>query len=142
MNLYVGSIVLIVSSVLTYQIAQKFVPHDLNPWHVLVVAYTVALAFCVAASVLDRSVKPLLESLRTTNIAVPLVGIAAVGIELGWILAFRAGWRLNITGLVSNVTVAMLVAPIGYLFFKEKLNVQNLIGIVLCLVGLSLVVRR
>lgn len=142
MNPYVASIALIVSSVLAYQIAQKYVPHDLNPWHALVVVYAVALAFCVAASLLDRSGKGFLESLRGVNLAVPLVGVAAVGIELGWILAFRAGWQLSITGLVSNVTVALLVAPIGLLFFREKLSPQNLLGMALCLIGLSLVVRR
>jgi uncharacterized membrane protein len=140
--MYVGSILLIVSSVLAYQLAQKFVPHDLNPWHALVVVYAVALAFCVAASLLDRSGKGFLESMRGVNLAVPFVGVAAVGIELGWILAFRAGWQLSITGLVSNVTVALLVAPIGLLFFKDKLGVQNLIGMALCLIGLSLVLRK
>jgi uncharacterized membrane protein len=141
-NLYLASISLIVTSVLIYQIAQKNVPHDLNPWHVLVVVYAVALAFCIVASLLDRSGKGFLDSVRGVNLAVPLVGVAAVGIELGWILAFRAGWALNITGLVSNVTVALLVAPIGYLFFKEKLSLANIIGMALCLIGLSLVVRR
>ena len=142
MNLYVASISLIVSSVLIYQIAQKNLPHDLNPWHALVVVYAVALAFCIVASLLDRSGKGFLDSMRSVNLAVPLVGVAAVGIELGWILAFRAGWALNIMGLVSNVTVAVLVAPIGYLFFKEKLSLPNIIGMALCLIGLSLVVRR
>jgi uncharacterized membrane protein len=142
MNIYIGSVALIVSSVLAYQIAQKFVPHDINPWHALVVVYAVALAFCIVASVLDRSGKGFLESLRAVNWAVPMVGIAAVGIELGWILAFRAGWRLSVTGLVSNVTVALLVAPIGFFFFKDKLSTQNLIGMALCLIGLSLVVQK
>lgn len=142
MNLYLASISLIVSSVLIYQIAQKNVPQGVNPWHVLVVVYAVALAFCIAASLLDRSGNGFLESMRGLNLAVPMVGVAAVGIELGWILAFRAGWQLNITGLVSNVTVAVLVAPIGLVFFKEKLNLQNIVGMALCLIGLSLVVRR
>lgn len=142
MNVLLPSIVLIVSSVLTYQIAQKYVPHELNPWHALVVVYVVALGFCIVASLLDRGAKPFFESMREVNLAVILVGVAAVGIELGWILAFRAGWPLSITGLVSNVTVAMLVAPIGFLFFKEKLSVQNIAGIALCLIGLALVVRR
>ncbi len=142
MNLYLASISLIVTSVLVYQIAQKNLPHDLNPWHALVVVYAVALGFCVLASLFDRSGKGFLDAVRGVNWAVPLVGVAAVGIELGWILAFRAGWALNITGLVSNVTVAVLVAPIGLLFFKEKLSPQNLIGMALCLIGLSLVVRR
>lgn len=141
MNAYLGSIVLLVGSIALYQVAQRLLPRALNPWHALVVVYAVALALCVAATLLERG-RPFGESLRSLNWAVPVVALAAVGIELGWILAFRSGWTLSTTGLLSQVGVTMLVVPVGLLFFRERLSGLNIAGVALCLLGLALATRR
>ena len=68
--------------------------------------------------------------------------MSVVGIELAWILAVRAGGQISLTGLIANISVAMLAIPIGVYFFKEKLSTPNLIGAALCLIGLVLVSRK
>jgi uncharacterized membrane protein len=135
-------IALIVGSVVLYQVSQKLLPENINPWHALMLYYLLAFVMTVAATLVDRPSQSFLESVRQSNWAVPLVALSIVGIEVGWILAFRAGGSLSLTGLIVNVTVAVVVIPLGLLFFKEKISLVNIAGMVLCVVGLILISRR
>jgi len=140
MNPFFFSFALLVVSVITYQISQKFVPAGLNPWHVFFLVYTLAALVCLGFTV--SSGKSLLETVKSTNWAVWLLSLAVVGIELGYLLAFRAGWRAGVLGLTFNVTAALVMAPVGLLLFKEKLSAVNLLGGLICVVGLVLLSRR
>ena len=140
MNPYIFSFVLLVLSIITYQISQKFVPTEINPWHVFFLVYTLAAVICLIFSL--SSGKSLLESVKSTNGAVWLLGFTVVGIELGFLLAFRAGWLASTLGLSSSITVAVVMVPVGLLLFKEKLSPVNLLGGLICVVGLVLLSRR
>ena len=140
MNSYILSFVLLVLSIITYQISQKYVPDSLNPWHVFFWVYTIAAIICLVFAL--SSGKSPLETIKQTNWAVWLLGLAVVGIELGFLLAFRAGWRASTLGLTSSITVALVMVPVGLLLFKEKLSPINLLGGLICVVGLALLSRR
>ncbi|NJK45578.1 MAG: EamA family transporter [Pleurocapsa sp. SU_196_0] len=142
MNAALLPIALIVGSVVLYQVSQKLLPENINPWHALMLYYLLAFVMTVAATLVDRPSQNFLESVRQSNWAVPLVALSIVGIEVGWILAFRTGGSLSLTGLIVNVAVAVVVIPIGLLFFKEKISLVNIAGMVLCVVGLILISRR
>jgi uncharacterized membrane protein len=133
--------VLLISSVLVYQISQKLIPKDINSWHVLFFVYVIGAGLCLLMGLLEQKVT-FWQSLKASNFSVITLAISVVGIELGFLLALRAGWPLSRTGITANVTVALLVIPIGLLFFKERLHSLNLVGILLCVLGLILVVRR
>jgi uncharacterized membrane protein len=62
--------------------------------------------------------------------------------KIGFLLAYRAGWNINVGSLIVSVAVALLLIPTGALLFKEHLSAANVTGIVLCLVGLVLVMLR
>jgi hypothetical protein len=66
------------------------------------------------------------------------VGIAIVGVEMGVLLAYRAGWRVSVGSTVVNAALAVLLIPIGILYFGERLTAGNALGIVLCVGGLLL----
>lgn len=68
-----------------------------------------------------------------------LIGLSVIGIELGYILAYRSGWNINSTALFSNTAVGVLIIPLGYVFFQEGLSINKTIGIVLCIAGLILI---
>jgi drug/metabolite transporter (DMT)-like permease len=142
MNFYVMSMVLLVLSVTTYQLAAKFVPHTLSPWHVFTVVYIIGAVLCIVAGFIDSSKQSLWEALRGSNWAVFVLGFAVVGIETGYLLAFRAGWKLSITGVVSNAAAAAVMFPVGVLLLKERLTPVNIVGVVVAIVGLFLIVKR
>jgi drug/metabolite transporter (DMT)-like permease len=135
-------IALIAGSILIYQIAQKLLPQAINPWHALIMYYVGALGITLVIAFFDRSSGPFLDSLRNANWAVVAVTISIVGIEVGWILAFRSGSALSLTGLIVNAVVAIVVIPIGLIFFKEKLSLVNMAGIALSLLGLVLISQK
>jgi len=139
-NTYLLSFALVVLSIIAYQISQKSVPAGLNPWHVFFLVYAVAAVICLILAL--SSGKGLLESVRQSNWAVWLLGLAVLGGELGYLLAFRAGWRASTLGLSVSITVAVVLVPLGVLLFKEKLSPVNLLGVALCVVGLVLLSRR
>ncbi len=136
------TLLLLVLSLVVYQVAQKILPQGLNPWHVLAIVYASSLVLCVLVGLLDSRGKTLLQTLRESNWAVPMLAISVVGIELAWILALRAGWRLSVFGLLGNVSAAMIVALVGVLAFKEKLSLQNMAGMVVSVLGLWLLMGQ
>jgi uncharacterized membrane protein len=141
MSPYLLALSLLISSILAYQISQKLLPH-LSAWHLLSVVYGLALTVCLGFALFEAKEKPLLEGLRGMTWPVALLAASVVGIELAWILAVRAGGQISLTGLIANVSVAMLAIPIGVFFFRERLNTVNLVGVALCLIGLGLVSRK
>ncbi len=137
-----GPLALIVGSVVLYQVSTKLLPKGLNHWHALMLFYALALLLTVVMTLFDRPTRSLLEDMRKLNWAVPLVALSVVGIELGWIMVFRAGAGLSLTGLIVNVAVAVIVIPIGLLFFSEKISLVNVSGMALCLIGLVLISQK
>ncbi len=142
MNLFVLSMVILVLSAATYQLAAKFIPHALSPWHVLTIVYLIGVVLSLIASFIDTSEQTLWQTLRASNWAVFVLGFAVVGIEAGYLLAFRSGWRLNVTGVFSNTAAAILLFPMGVLILKERMTTLNIVGLVVALLGLFLIVRR
>jgi drug/metabolite transporter (DMT)-like permease len=142
MNFFALSMVILVVSAASYQLAAKFIPHSLSPWHVLTVVYIIGVILSVIAGWLDFSKQTLWEAFRNSNWAVFVLGFAVVGIETGYLLAFRAGWKLNITGVFSNAAAAILLFPIGILMLKERMTTVNIVGLIITIIGLYLIVRR
>lgn len=140
MSFYLPMLMLI-TSVATYQIAAKLAPPHLNPWHLLSFVYATALLIVLGVGSLDRQ-NTLLQTFKQTNGAVWVLGCAVVGIELGFLLVYRAGWKISLAGIISSVAVTSLMLPVGLLFFREKLSAINLVGMALCVLGLVFVTRR
>lgn len=71
------------------------------------------------------------------------LGVAAgiVGIELGFLLAYRAGWNLGYAALSSNVLTALVLLPLGYLLFREQPSLGKLGGMALSMGGLWMMLR-
>jgi len=50
------------------------------------------------------------------------LAFAVVAIETGYLMAYRQGWQLNRASLFSNVTVAVLLIPVGMIPFQEQIS--------------------
>lgn len=123
-----------------YQILLKSARPEVNILGVLTVAY---LAAFVAAGLLWFRFQDLgANRLETRDIAIGvMLGLSIVGLEYGFVSAFRAGWPLNSAGAIVNVAVALLVVPIGYFFFAEQMSWTKALGLMLCCGGLLLIAR-
>jgi uncharacterized membrane protein len=134
--------VLTVVGMLFYHISQKSIPRDMNPFLVTILAYAVGIVFCAVCAFAYPNRKTFATSLKETNWAVITLGIAAASIELGFLLAYRAGWRISIAAVATNAAVTVMLIPIGLIVFKDHLSLRNIVGLIFCVAGLALVVRE
>lgn len=142
MSLFWLAIALVISTNLVYHLAQKSIPRDVHPLVSVFASYVIALitTLCLFPFFPVRpSLGAAVRQLRWSTVA---VGISIVGIEIGFLLAYRAGWRISLGSTATAAAVAVLLIPAGLLFYGEKLSAANVAGIVLCIAGLALVVQR
>lgn len=137
--MYVFSIVLIVCSNILYNICQKSTPEHVNPFFSLLVTYLTAAVLTTAAYMLNAGDKTIMQSAKELNWTSMVLGISIVGLEFGYLMAYRAGWNISIGSLVANILLAIMLIPVGILVYKEGFAAVKLLGIVFCLAGLVLI---
>lgn len=134
--MYLFSILLAIIGTLLYHVFQKITPTDVHPMITLTVTYatsTLLSIFLIPIFPLSTSLGEMIKKVNWVSIA---LGIAIVGVEVAYLLAYRAGWQISLAAIVSNVAVAVLLIPVGMLLFREKISTVNYVGIVLCILGL------
>jgi drug/metabolite transporter (DMT)-like permease len=136
------SIALTVGSNVLYHIAQKSIPRGVHPLLSVAVTYAVALLVTLLLWPIAPGATPRLSDLSGLNWATIGVAVAIVGVEVGFLLAYRAGWDVSVGSLVVSAAVALLLVPVGILMFGERLSAANAAGIVLSVLGLVLMMVR
>lgn len=136
MFMYVFSIVLIVASNIVYNVCQKSTPQNANPFSALLITYLTAAILTLVTSLFYKSDKGFFQSFSELNWTSMALGVAIVGLELGYLLAYRAGWNISLGSLVANIILALMLIPIGLLFYKEGFAFHQIIGVVFCILGL------
>ena len=139
---YLAPFLLAVAGLATYHIAQKAVPVAAHPLALLAVAYAIAAAACVAMLPFFSPGQSLRAAFGTVPWMVVFVALGMLGLEIGYLLAYRAGWQLSITAVAASTLVALVLVPVGAAFFREAITPMRVAGIVLCLAGLALLARR
>lgn len=109
---------LTVTGMVLYHLSQKAIPKEANPFLVVVVAYAVGIALCLLFALVFPGKKSLIETLKGSNWAVFTLGAAAALIELGFLLAYRTGWRISTAAVATNAAAAVMLIPIGLFIFK------------------------
>lgn len=138
MSLY-WPIVLTVTSNVFYHVFLKLTPASANPLLSLAVAYATAMVTTLSIYPFYSNGSSFRQAFGELDWTSYALGIAIVGLEVGFLVAYRLGWQISLAGMISNSAVALLLIPIGLLFFKDSVSTVNIIGIVFCFVGLILV---
>ena len=142
MKSFYAPILLAISGGVLYHVSQKNIPQTVHPLAAVIIAYATGIALCAVGMLLDPAGRSFLSSLKDTNWAVIGVGAGALAIEVGFLLAYRAGWNINSASVVMSISVALLLVPIGLLAFKEHLSARGAAGIGCCLLGLYLLSKK
>ena len=139
---YIWPIALVVLSNTLYQICAKSVPEGMNPLASLTVTYLIGAAVsCIMYYILNRDAN-LFREIRLTNWAPVVLGVVIVGLEVGFIYAFRAGWQISMAQIVSSSILAVILIFVGYLLYHEAITWNKIVGIIICLAGLVLINYR
>ncbi|MBQ9648120.1 MAG: EamA family transporter [Oscillospiraceae bacterium] len=133
---YIWPIALVILSEVIYQICAKSAPETADPLAALTITYLVAaLTSGILFFSLNRGANLLNEYSRLN--AMPfLLGVSIVGLETGWIYAYRAGWQVSTSFIVQSAFLAVALLAVGYLLYHETLSWHKIVGIGICLIGL------
>ena len=142
MFMYVFSIVLIVASNVMYNICQKSTPAKVNPFASLLVTYLTAAVLTVIALYCSKAGDDFFATFKKINWTSFALGLSILGLEFGYIMAYRAGWNISLGSLVANIFLALMLIPIGILFYKEGFALMKVLGVVLCIMGLVLINKK
>ena len=127
-----------VGGMLLYQLSQKSIPKEMNPFHATAIAYVMGIVVCAILGFSYSSDRSFVSSLKISNWAVLGMGVGAAAIEVGFMVAYRIGWKMSSTAIATNVAATMILIPIGLLVFREHLSAKNILGVAFCVLGLLL----
>lgn len=135
---YIWPIALVVLSNTVYQICAKSIPETVNPLAALTITYlTAAVASVVLYCVLNRDVN-LIQQWRQINWASIVLGLVLVGLEVGFIYAYKAGWQVSTAATVQSAFLAILLLVVGLVLYREAITWNKVVGVVVCLIGLAI----
>jgi uncharacterized membrane protein len=125
-----------------YHFAQKSIPRNANPFAAIIIAYVTGIVACAVALRFTSAPSGEAFTWRSLHWTMALMGLGAALIEIGFLLVYRAGWNLSAVSVVVNISVALLLIPLGVIAFRERLSSQQAIGLACCLLGLFLLTRK
>ncbi len=134
---YVWPIALVVFSNTVYQICAKSAPKGMHPLASLTVTYLVTAAVTAVLFLLLSRGGSLAREYTHLNWAPFALGVVIVGLEVGFLYAYRAGWPVSIASVVQSSFLALALIFVGALFYREAITWNKLFGIVICLAGLA-----
>lgn len=117
----------------------KSMPSDVNPFGALMVTYLVAAvitAIIFAYMVGLSNVGAELSKINWTSV---ILALAIVGLEVGYVFVYRAGWTVSTATVVANIGLACVLIVVGYFLYRENVSINQIAGIVVCMFGLVLI---
>jgi drug/metabolite transporter (DMT)-like permease len=122
-----------------YQISTKSAPDEMNPFASLTVTYVIgAVASLIFYYVLNKEAN-IIHEYSKVNWAPFVLGFAIVGLEVGYIYAYKAGWPVSVAQIVQASVLAVILIFVGYLLYHESITWNKIAGIIVCLTGLALI---
>ena len=132
-------ILIIVLSNILYNVCTKSTPSEVNAFATLSITYLVAAVVSFATFLVSSKGRNIITEFSKTNWTAFILGVVIVGLEIGYILAFRNGWAMSKASVTANITLAIALIFVSMIFYKESITVKQIIGIVICGGGLVLV---
>jgi drug/metabolite transporter (DMT)-like permease len=136
------ALVIAVTGQVLYHVTQKNVAAGAHPIISLVVFYLVAAIATLPLFWLFPVTGTFADEIGKLNLAVVGVAISIVLIEIGFLLAYRAGGELSTAFVTTAAVVAVSTLLIGAVFFGESFSMAKVGGILLCLAGIGLISLR
>ena len=134
-------VLLVVAANTVYNICAKSTPEDVNSFASLIITYGIAALCSLVMFFLTSGQKNLAAELGKTNWTAWVLGAVLVALEFGIIAIYRAGWKVGIGIQVTNIGLAITLVLVGVLLYKEAFTLRQLVGLIVCTVGLVMVAK-
>ncbi len=138
---YVWPVLLVVLSNTVYQICTKGVPENMNPFASLIITYLVGATVAFIMFLILGDSRDILTELKKANWTSFVLGIVLVWLEVGFIYAYKAGWKVSAAKIVTSSILGVILIVVGYVGYKEAItwNKNKIVGVIICLAGLGLI---
>ena len=136
---YIWPLALVILSNTLYQICAKSVPGGIDPLASLTVTYSVGALFSLILYFILNKESNLINEYKHLNWAPFLLGLVIVGLEVGFIYAYKAGWEVSTAQVVQGAVLAVILIFVGRMLYKETITWNKIVGVVVCLAGLGII---
>lgn len=133
---YIWPLAIIVFSNIIYQICAKGIPEEMNTYASMTVTYAVATIFSAIMFFITTKGGNIFKEFKLANWATVILGIVITGLEVGFIFAYKAGWKVSTLATVTNAFLAIGLIFLGFFMYHEVINWTKLLGILICLIGI------
>ncbi|MFA5527705.1 MAG: EamA family transporter [Peptostreptococcales bacterium] len=134
-------ILMVVTANTIYNISAKSTPTNINSFASLSVTYLTAMICSLFMYFITSENKNLFLELSKANWTAYALGAAIVGLEFGFICAYRAGWKIGIAHLFASIALSCVLLIVGFLLYKEVLSLRQILGMGVCAAGLFLIAK-
>lgn len=114
----------------------KSMPNDVNPFGALMITYLVAAIISAIIFVYMVGPSDVGVEISKINWTSVILALAIVGLEVGYVFVYRAGWAVSTASVVANIGLACVLIFVGYFLYKENVSANQ---IVVCMFGLVLI---
>lgn len=138
---FLWPIVLITVGNCFYNVCAKSTPLDADAYLSMAVSYLTGGIISFVIFCFTRPVSTFNLEILKLKWTAPLLGCSIVALEVGYIYAYRAGWKINTASLVTNIALAVMLLFIGWIFYGEAMTLRKSIGIGICSIGLIFLIK-
>lgn len=135
----IGTLILVVTGQIAYQVGQRAVPREVHPLLILALAYAVAGALCIAL------LWPLGADASGARWRIALgwptalIALSIIAIELGYLLAYRAGWTIGTIFAMASAGTVVSLALYGRFVLGNAISWRQVAGLALSSLAVWLV---
>ncbi len=120
MFLFYFSITLAIASSGLYHFTQKQIPAGANLAVSIIVTCIVSLILCFILLFFLPPENGFVAAVKGLNWASYVLALSLVGLEVGFLLVYRAGWNIGIAAVLVNVVASLILVPVAIFLFKEN----------------------
>ena len=132
-------ILVVILSNTFYNVCMKSMTSDVNPFGALMVTYLVATIISAIIFVYMVGPSEVVGEISKINWVSVILAIAIVGLEVGYVFVYRAGWAISTASVIANIGLACVLIFVGYFLYRENVSINQIVGIVVCMFGLVLI---
>ena len=132
-------ILIVVLSSTIYNVCMKSMPSDVNPFGALMVVYFVAALISAVIFIFMVGPSNVGEEISKINWTSVILALAIVGLEVGYVFVYRAGWPFSTASVVASIRIACVLLFVGYFLYRENVSINQIIGVIVCMFGLVLI---
>lgn len=136
---FVWPLGLVVFSNVFYQICAKEVPNKMDPFASLTITYVISAAASLIMYFIINKNGSIISEYQKTNWAPFVLGFVIIGLEVGNIYLYKAGWPVSVAQIVQASALAVILIFVGYALYKEAITWNKIVGIIVCLAGLGII---